>query len=144
LLSGFPFDTLLGSNQSGDGDTSNPDRPSWNPNFSGPVITGNPQQWYNPNAFAIPTSGTFGNVGKNALRGPGLADWDLSLFKNTVITERFRLEFRAEFFNLTNRTNFGYPNKTVFSGTSVSPTAGLITNTATTSRQIQFGLKLIF
>jgi hypothetical protein len=69
---------------------------------------------------------------------------DASLFKETIIHERIRLQFRAEFFNLLNRVNFGTPNSTVFSGSSVSPSAGLITTTNTTSRQIQFGLKLLF
>jgi hypothetical protein len=68
------------------------------------------------------------------------------------ISERFNLQFRAEFFNLLNRANFGPPNATVFTNgattastvPAISPTAGLITTTATTSRQIQFGMKLIF
>jgi hypothetical protein len=66
------------------------------------------------------------------------------LFKTTSIAEQIRLQFRAEFFNTFNRSNFGTPNPTVFSGTTVSASAGLITTTATTSRQIQFGLKLVF
>jgi hypothetical protein len=54
------------------------------------------------------------------------------------------LQFRAEFFNLLNHANFGPPNATLFSAGAASASAGLITATATTSRQIQFGLKLIF
>ena len=61
-----------------------------------------------------------------------------------AVSEGIALQFRAEFFNLLNRTNLGTPNATVFSGTAVSPSAGLITTLATTPRQIQFGLKLIF
>lgn len=144
LLSGFPFTPQIGSNRSGDGDTRNPDRPSLNPAFTGPVVTGNPNQWFNPEAFILPTPGTYGNLGRGVYSGPGLADVDFSLFKNTAITERTNLQFRAEFFNLLNRANFGTPNATVFSGASISPSAGLITTTATTSRQIQFGLKLFF
>ena len=68
----------------------------------------------------------------------------MSLFKNISLAERKRLQFRAEFFNLVNHTNLGNPNATAFSGTSPSASAGLITATATTSRQIQFGLKLSF
>src|SRR5438477_7163164 len=82
LLSGFPFTPQLGSNRSGDGNTRNPDRPSINPAFSGPIVTGNPNQWFNPGAFALPAIGTYGNLGRGALNGPGLADLDLSLFKN--------------------------------------------------------------
>jgi hypothetical protein len=73
-----------------------------------------------------------------------LTDVDASLFKTTSITERANLQFRAEVFNVMNHPNFGTPNATVFSSGAISPSAGLITSTATTSRQIQFGLKLIF
>jgi hypothetical protein len=144
LMSGFPFTPEIGSNRSGDGDTRNPDRPSLNPSFSGPVVLGNPNQWFNPQAFILPTAGTYGNVGRGVYSGPGLADVDASLFKTTAITERANLQFRAEVFNVLNHTNFGTPNATVFSNGAISPSAGLITATATTSRQIQFGLKLIF
>jgi hypothetical protein len=108
------------------------------------VVSGNPNQWFNPNAFMLPTAGTYGNLGRGVYSGPGLADVDFSLFKSTAITERTHLQFRAEFFNIGNHANFGTPNATVFSNGAISPTAGLITSTATTSRQIQFGLKLIF
>ena len=144
FLSGFPFTPLIGSNRSGDGDTRNPDRPSLNPSFTGPIVTGNPNQWFNPAAFILPTAGTFGNLGRGTLRGPGLADVDFSLFKNTALTEKTNLQFRAEFFNILNRSNFAAPNTTVFSGANVSPSAGLITTTATSPRQIQLGLKLLF
>lgn len=144
LLSGFPFTPQAGSNRSGDGDTRNPDRPSLNPAFTGPVIIGSPNGWFNPNAFVLPAAGTYGNLGRGTFYGPGLADLDTSLFKTFPITERASLQFRAEFFNTLNHANFGTPNATVFSGTAYSPSAGIITSTATTSRQIQFGLKLIF
>jgi hypothetical protein len=144
LLSGFPFTPLIGANRSGNGDTRNPDRPDFNPAYTGDIIKGNPNQWYDPNAFVLPTVGTFGNVGRSALRGPGLATVDLSVNKDTRIHERFNLQFRAEFFNLLNRANFGVPNTTVFSGTAFAASAGLITATTTTSRQVQGSLKLIF
>ncbi len=144
MLSGFPFTPEIGSNRSGDGDTRNPDRPNINPAFSGPVQLSNPNQWYNPNAFVLPTAGTYGNAGRSILTGPGLADLDVSLFKTVALAERTRLQFRAEFFNVLNHANFGTPNAVVFSSGAISPTAGLITATATTSRQIQFGAKLVF
>jgi hypothetical protein len=144
LLSGFPFTPQIGSNRSGDGDTRNPDRPSLNPSFTGPVLPGQPGQWFNPNAFILPAAGAFGNLGRGTFRGPGLAGLDLSMTKNTVLTEKVSLRFRAEFFNALNRTNLGTPNAVVFSGGAISASAGLITATATTSRQIQLGLKLIF
>jgi hypothetical protein len=144
LLSGFPFTPQIGSNRSGDGDTRNPDRPSLNPAFSGPVVVDNPNQWFNPNAFILPAAGTYGNLGRGTYTGPGLAALDLSLLKNIEVTEKMKLQLRSEFFNILNHTNLGTPNAIVFSGGAISPSAGLITTTATTSRQIQFGLKLIF
>jgi hypothetical protein len=144
LLSGMPFTPLVGANRSGNGDTRNPDRPNWNPNFTGHVVTGDPNRWFNREAFLLPAAGTFGNVGRGVLRGPGLATVDFSLLKDTRISERFTLQFRAEAFNLLNRANFGVPNTTVFSGTNFAAAAGLITSTTTTSRQLQGALKLIF
>jgi hypothetical protein len=144
LLTGFPFTPLAGSNRSGDGNTRNPDRPSLDPSFSGPVVLGTQAQWFDPRAFVVPAAGTFGNVGRGVYRGPGLADVDLSVFKNTALSERVNLQFRTEIFNLLNRTNLGTPNATVFSGTSISSSAGLITTLATTPRQVQFGLNVVF
>src|SRR5881296_3559593 len=144
LLSGFPLTPLVGTNQSGNGNTFNPDRPNYNPNFRGPVKIGKVDQWFDPNAFSLPTLGTWGDVGRGVLDGPGLAEIDLSVFKTIPITERTKLLFRAEGFNVTNRANFNLPNPIIFSGSSISPSAGKITSTATSSRQIQFGLKLMF
>jgi hypothetical protein len=144
LLSGFPFTPVIGTNRSGDGDTRNPDRPSLNPAFTGPVVLGRPGQWFNPNAFILPALGTYGNLGRGVFSGPGLADLDLSLLKNTPISEKTSLQVRAEFFNILNHPNFGVPNQTVFSGGAINASAGLITTLATTPRQIQFGMKLIF
>jgi len=143
LSSGFPLTPQDGSNVSGDGDTRNPDRPSLNPQFHGPIVLGSPTQWFNPNAFSLPAPGTYGDLGRGTLSGPGLVDMDVSVFKNTNITEKIQLQFRAEFFNVLNHANFATPNLIVFSGGAISPTAGEITATAMPSRQIQFGLKLI-
>jgi hypothetical protein len=146
LQGGFPFTPQLSYNPTNNGDTRNPVRPFVNPSFSGPVILGNPNQWFNPAAFLAPpnSSGFYGNLGRDTLIGPGLAMWDLSFLKDTAIRERLRLQFRAELFNLLNRANFNTPNAITFTPTGVSPTAGLITSTATTSRQVQFGLKLLW
>jgi hypothetical protein len=144
LLSGFPMTPQVGSSRAGDGDTRNPDRPSLNPAFSGPMVEGNPNQWFNPNAFILPAAGTYGNEGRGVLSGPGLVNLDLSLLKNIAVTERLNLQIRSEFFNALNHANFGTPNAIVFSSGQISSTAGLITSTATTSRQIQFGMKLTF
>jgi hypothetical protein len=143
-LSGFPFTPVIGSNRSGDGDTRNPDRPSLNPSFSGPIVLGQVGQWYNPNAFILPAAGTYGNLGRGVFTGPGLTDLDASLFKNVSLSEHTGLQFRAEFFNVLNHPNLGTPNATVFSSGAINASAGLITTLATTPRQIQFGLKLTF
>jgi hypothetical protein len=108
------------------------------------VVLGNPNQWFNPGAFLLPAAGTYGDLGRGTYSGPGLASLDLSLVKDIAATERMKLQFRSEFFNVLNHTNLGTPNAIVFSGAAISPSAGLITTTATTSRQIQFGLKTIF
>ena len=68
--------------------------------------------------------GTCGNLGRGVFNGPGLADLDLSLFKNTAVTERVNLQFRAEFFNVLNHANFGTPNATVFSNGAVESVGG--------------------
>ncbi len=146
VSTGFPFTPQLGYNPSNDGDSRNPVRPNWNPSFTGPVILGNPIEYFYPAAFSTPVTGTFGNVGRDSLTGPGLAELDLSATKKFEITERVNLQFRAEFFNILNHANFNTPNPIVFSSATSGAltSAGLITSTSTTSRQIQFGLKLLW
>jgi hypothetical protein len=149
LQTGFPFSPQLSYNPSNNGDTRNPVRPFANPAFGGPVIIGSPSKWFDPNAFLAPSNipangGFYGNVGRDTLVGPGLATWDFSALKDTRITERLNIQFRAEIFNLLNRANFNLPNAVVFTPSGVSPTAGAITSTSTTSRQVQFGLKLLW
>ncbi len=152
LQTGFPLTPQLSYNPSNNGDTRNPVRPFLDPNFTGSVVLGNPKQWFNPAAFIAPpsTSGFYGNAGRDIFAGPGLATWDFSVLKDTTIRERLRLQFRAEIFNLLNRANFNTPNLIAFTPptatnpTGVSGTAGAITSTSTTARQIQFGLKLLW
>jgi hypothetical protein len=110
------------------------------------VIRDEVNEWFNPAALLAPpnNSGFYGNLGRDTLTGPGLATWDFSLLKDTPIGERMNLQFRAEFFNLLNRANFNQPNAVVFTPTGVSPTAGVIASTITTSRQIQFGVRLLW
>jgi hypothetical protein len=146
LQSGLPFTPQLSYNPSNDGDTRNPVRPSVNPNFAAPVILGGASQYFDPNAFVQPLPGTYGNVGRNTLQGPRLYETDLSVAKRFAFGERLHLQFRAEFFNLFNHTNFNTPNPVVYASATggPSPTAGVITSTATTSRQVQLGLKLLW
>ena len=142
----------------------NPNAVVYNPKT---VITGNPHQWFNPNMFTVAPPGQFGNVPRGALYGPGLFDWDFSMSKDTSLGEAGKLEFRADFFNILNHANFGFPsvwnsNYGVFNtaGTISSPppvfpattlpasvmneTAGEISNTADYSREIQFSLRFEF
>ena len=129
-----------------------------------PIREGNPSRYYDPNQF-IPNvcrgtnrlcqpgdsdyaTGFFGNLGYNTLTGPGLVNVDFSLNKRFLLGEEKALQFRAEFFNLFNRANFGLPDAEPFRevGRRVeeNPTAGEITQTRTTARQIQFGLRFTF
>jgi hypothetical protein len=85
----------------------------------------------------MPPYGTFGNAGRNILTGPGFSSVDVSVIKNTPIREGLTLQFRAEFFNLLNRSNFNLPDS--FLG---SPAFGRILS-AGTPRRVQFGLKLL-
>jgi hypothetical protein len=146
ISSGFPFTPQLGYNPTGNGDTRNPVRPNWNPDFHGRLYPHTPQLWFDPNAFVTPEAGTYGNVSRNPLVGPGSSELDFSAVKTAHLTERLGLQFRTEFFNILNHTTFTTPNPVVYSSATagISPTAGVITGTATTSRQIQFGAKLQF
>ncbi len=91
------------------------------------------------NAFSLPAPGVFGNEGRNTLQGPGLIDLDVSLSRTFAIRERFKLQFRAEAFNLTNTVAFGLPNSNVSGGS-----AGAITSLAGDPRLMQFALRMAF
>jgi hypothetical protein len=108
-------------------------------------VKGGPDQYYDPTQFVPSTIGYLGNLGRNTVIAPGNATVDFSLFKNLPISETNRIQFRAEFFNLFNRVNLGYPDMGAFlSDGTRSPTAGRITDTRGSARQIQFGLKYEF
>jgi hypothetical protein len=142
LQTGRPFTVALlpeidnsGTGRSALGFGAN-DRPNLvgNPNLTRPT----PEQWFNTSAFVFPPPGTFGNAGRNILDGPGYQSVNVSLVKNTALSERFKLQLRAEVFNLFNHPNFNLPDN--FLG---SPTFGRITS-ARDPRHIQFGIKLLF
>jgi hypothetical protein len=109
---------------------------------------GGPDLYFDPCAFVLPPPGYYGNAGRNILIGPGLSTVDVSLQKTIALgfSEEGRLEFRAECFNLLNRANFGSPSEMVLnpSNRTYIAGAGLITTTTTSSRQMQFGIKVIF
>ena len=105
--------------------------------------------WFNPCAFGIP-SGAFGNLPRNAFRGPAVYTMDLSMFKSIAINERFKAQLRIEAFNVFNIINWDAPanaNLTINSNaTAIAPNVGRITGLAqgTNPRQLQFGLRFVF
>ena len=124
-------------------------RPELRPGASNnPVLADgrDPNRYYDVGALALPAPGFFGNVARNTLIAPGIRTFDFALAKNVMLHEDKTLQFRAEFFNIFNRSNFGLPGLTVFinDAGAVSPDAGRILTTTTTSRQIQFALKIVF
>jgi hypothetical protein len=119
------------------------------------VQVGHVNEWYNPACFTIEAPGTLGNLARNSVIGPGLFDADLALLKDTRFKEHMDLQFRAEFFNILNKTNYGLPVQPGLqgggalyaaggSGIVSLGSAGQITSQNGTPRQIQFALKLIF
>ncbi|MFN7921196.1 MAG: carboxypeptidase regulatory-like domain-containing protein [Bryobacteraceae bacterium] len=147
FAAGNPFSTVVGFDrararfQAG----TSPQRPDLVPGSSTNPILGGPDRYFDPTAFALPAAGYFGNLGRNTLIGPGLAMVDVSLNKRFRITERMSLQFRTEMFNALNHANFAIPSaRTVFTTTGPVGSAGRITSTLTSSRQLQVGMKLTF
>jgi hypothetical protein len=115
------------------------------------VNSDSPVQYIRTQCFAVPNPITLrGNLGRNTLIGPGLLNLDFSVFKNSyikIISDRFNAQFRAEFFNVINHTNFSPPldHRNIFDSNGLPiADAGLITSTQTPSRQIQFAVKFIW
>ncbi len=151
---GVPFTPGIGGDALGVKSTDpNIDVPNLiaGPGCGSPVNPGNPVSYIKTQCFAVPNPITLrGNLGRNTLIGPGLVNFDFSLFKNNYIkriSDRFNAQFRAEFFNILNHPNLAPPldNRNIFdsSGSRVD-NAGLITSTQTPSREIQFAVKLIW
>ncbi len=158
---GTPYTPLLGEDIAGDGDqyAANDQRPN--------IVQGvplyisssaPPYQVANPAAFSIPAAGAFGDAGRNILRNPGLEQFDLSVLKNTRITERITAQFRAEFFNVLNHANFASPAASGNNLLTAGSSFGLAQESANMSaggllsplfnsggpRSLQFALKLMF
>ncbi|OFW36409.1 MAG: hypothetical protein A3J28_07105 [Acidobacteria bacterium RIFCSPLOWO2_12_FULL_60_22] len=151
LMAGQPLTPQLSFDNSRTGDSGAGDRPDLVPGKSQNPILGTPDRWYDPTAFSRPTPGTYGNLGRNTVIGPGLANFDLSLFKRFNVTENANVQFRAELFNVFNHANFGLPNAAPIvqaasdpRGWSYNPSGGRVSDTVGTNRQIQFGLKFVF
>ncbi len=125
------------------------DRPDYAPGY-GPdnAVLGRPEQWFDPNAFALQPAGTFGNTGRGDFTGPNLRTLDMALAKSARFGESARLELRLEAFNVLNRANFGIPELRAFAGTRddepTLATLGRITTTVTSARQMQVGVRVSF
>lgn len=142
---GPPFTALTGVNRSRNATLNTAEFVDQLPGRSSNPVLGGPDRYFDPTAFALPALGTFGKVGRNTLRGPGFESVDFAVTKLFSFTEEKGLQFRAELFNILNRPNFGRPTGTVFLSTGAySGSAGRITYTVNTSRQLQFGLKFVF
>ena len=102
------------------------------------------EKWFNTSCFTVPAAYTFGNESRTnpKLRGHGVNNFNFALFKRTAITERFNLEYRAEFFNLFNRVQFGRPN--MQASTAANNTFGQVTSQVNDPRLIQMALRLRF
>ena len=148
---GEPIDLRAGTNVSLSGDSLDRVNLIGDP-YAGVVqpTSGTAVRYFNPAAFATPAAGTFGNLGRNALYGPGFGAMDFSVFKSNKITERISTQFRVEIFNIFNRTNYANPGTSLASSTSF----GLMTSTRNGGsapgigfgepRNAQLALKIIF
>lgn len=155
LNSGFPFTVRQADNRAQTGATFFADRPDL---VAGAKCeaTGDPGQWFDPSIFQPAPAGFYGTAGRNICPGPDFKNLDFSILKNISVSERVSVQFRAEFFNVTNHPNFGPPVNTqnrngqggngdaAFAGVTPLASAGRIFRTVNTSRQIQFGLKVVF
>lgn len=150
FTSGNPINILAGSNVSGAGENKDRVNLVGDPFASVPVLTNTlAKQYFNPAAFAKPASGSFGNLGRDTLYGPGFGSVDFSMFKNVPVTERVKAQLRLEIFNLMNRTNWANPTTTL-----TSSSFGQLTQTKNAAsapglgfgepRNVQLALKIIF
>ncbi len=145
--SGAPFSALVSydSARARFGTGPSPERPDLVVGRTSNPIKGGPVQYFDPTAFALPAPGFYGNLGRNTLIGPGLISIDGAINKSFLFGERSKLQLRAEVFNIPNRANFAIPSqRNVFTTTGRVASAGLITNTLTSSRQIQVGARFDF
>jgi len=150
IQGGFPFNVTY-RNAGQDRDTG-PNRPNLIGDPDGPHTR---SMWFNAapigdpsSAFSRPAAGTFGDLERNALRGPGYWRTDASLFKNIIFSEGRRLEIRFEAVNIFNHVNLGFPDSEVGVPGTPNPNAGRITSTAFDNndpqRNFQFGLRFVF
>jgi len=160
LSSGLPFTARLTTSRSRDLAGTLSERPDLKPGASQNPTSGTTagcagvaagqnlgtaNLYFDPCAFSLPAAGMYGNLGRDTLIGPGLEDVDLSIQKDFNVSERARAMFRFEVFNLLNHTNLGLPTVAALTSTGApNPQAGVITYTTTSSRQIQFAIRITF
>lgn len=140
MQTGSPFNVIAGYDASNRGYNSFPDRPNSNgvnAALSGDARSAN--RWFDKTQFVRVPAGTLGNVGRNTMMGPGIFNWDASIFKNFQFHEQHQLQIRAEFFNAANHPNLGFLNTSL-----ASASFGTIRSTNTNMREIQLALKYIF
>ncbi len=145
--SGAPFSVLVSydSARARFGTGPSPERPDLLPGRSANPVLGGAQRYFDPVSFALPAPGFYGNLPRNTLTGPGLASVDLALNKTIALSERVQLQLRSELFNVPNHPNFAIPSqRNVFSPSGPVASAGLITQTLTSSRQLQLAARLSF
>jgi hypothetical protein len=155
VQSGSPFTPIVTGDISGADEFNNPtvqadtDRPNVASSHYYPSKK-TPQEWVSPSAFSLPEQFTFGNSGRNILRGPGLGSCDFSVLRNFRLAESGKLQFRAEMFNIFNRANFDIPQRTVNSPSfgqifnTLQPVAGLASGGPGEPRELQLGLWLVW
>jgi hypothetical protein len=144
LQSGFPLHLTMNSgnvNSPGSGSQRPNVVPGCNKSTSGSASS-RISNWYNTSCFVQPDEFTFGNESRTDpnLRSAGIAQWDFSAFKSfAVVPDKVNLQFRAEFFNIFNRVQFGYPGQSI-----LSSSAGVVTSQQNLPRLVQFALRLTF
>ena len=136
FMSGTPFSiTAAGTSLDLPGSTQRADQVK--PSVEKLGGAGRGLSFFDPFAFVPVSQPRFGTAGFNSLRGPGVVNWDAGLFREFVVTERWKVQFRAEAFNLFNRTQFATPNANL--NDAANP--GLVRNQANTPRRMHFALK---
>lgn len=143
MSSGSAFTPTLGFDNARNRSRAFSQHPSLKAGCSTNPVLGGPDLYFDPLCFELPAAGTYGNLGRNTMRAPGLQLVDASLVKHFEMGGQ-NLEFRLEGFNILNHANFGRPNSVIFDATGRVGNAGRITNTNTPGRQVQLGLKLVF
>jgi hypothetical protein len=147
IVAGRTVESMTTGTFQGCAGTINPNTGLPLPGYAPGQKLGTPDLYFDPCAFTRPPSGFYGNAGRNIIIGPGFLNVDIGLMKSIPLglSEGSRLQFNADMFNLANHPNFGRPSNSVLTANSdlVRSGAGQITS-ASTERQIQFGLKIIF